>query len=146
MVQTSWVALYLILIRDTKYNNYTFLHSFVCDIVSHIIVQHKITIIWARMIQTECGWNKDTHCAALTHWGLVTPIGDIDLGQHWLRQWLVALRHLAITWTNVDLSSVRSSGIHLRAISLEIPQPPFAKVSLQITYLKLIEISQGPMS
>ena len=21
----------------------------------------------------------------LTHWGLVTPFGDIDLGQHWLR-------------------------------------------------------------
>ena len=22
---------------------------------------------------------------SLTHWGLVTPFGDIDLGQHWLR-------------------------------------------------------------
>ena len=53
----------------------------------------------------------------LTHWGLVTPFGDIDPGQHWLRQWLVALQHQAITWANVDLSSVRSSGIHLRAIS-----------------------------
>ena len=21
----------------------------------------------------------------LTHWGLVTPFGNIDLGQHWLR-------------------------------------------------------------
>ena len=39
--------------------------------------------------------------------------------------------------TNVDLSSVRLSGIHLRAISQEIPQPPFTKVSLKITYLKL---------
>ena len=51
----------------------------------------------------------------LTHWGLVTPFGDIDLGQHWLRWWLVAWRHQAITWTNVDLS-VRSRGILLRAI------------------------------
>ena len=41
------------------------------------------------------------------------------------------------TWTNVDLSSVRSSGIHLRAISLETPQQPFTTVSLKITYLKL---------
>ena len=49
----------------------------------------------------------------LTHWGLVMPFGDLDLGQHWFRWWLVAV----ITWTNVDLSSVRSSGIHLRAIS-----------------------------
>ena len=53
----------------------------------------------------------------LTHWGLVTPFGDIDLGQHWLRQWLAAWWHQAITWTNADLSSVRSSGIHLMAIS-----------------------------
>ena len=49
----------------------------------------------------------------------------------------VAWRHQAITWTNVDLLSVRSSGIHLKAISQEIPQPPFTKVSLKITYLKL---------
>ena len=33
-----------------------------------------------------------------------------------LAQWLVAWRHQAITWTNVDLSSVRSCSIHLRAI------------------------------
>ena len=54
-----------------------------------------------------------------------------------LRLWLVAWWHHAITWTNVDLSSVRSSGIHLRAISQEIPQPLFTKVSLKIAYLKL---------
>ena len=38
----------------------------------------------------------------LTHWPLVTPYGDKDLGQLWLRQWLVAWWHQAITWTNVD--------------------------------------------
>ena len=38
----------------------------------------------------------------LTHWGLVMPYGDIDQGQHWLRKWLVAWWHQAITWTNVD--------------------------------------------
>ena len=58
----------------------------------------------------------------LTHWGLVTPYGDRDLGQHWLSLWLVAWRHQAITWTNVDLS-VRSSDIHVRANSQEITQP-----------------------
>ena len=26
----------------------------------------------------------------LTHCGQVTPYGDVDMGQHWLRQWLVA--------------------------------------------------------
>ena len=33
-----------------------------------------------------------------------------------------AWQHQAITWTNVDLSALMSSGIHPRAIS-EIPQP-----------------------
>ena len=77
------------------------------------------------------------HYNILTHCGLVTPYGVRDLGQHWLRQWLVAWRHQAITWTNIDLSSVRSSGIHLRAISREMPQPPFTTFSLKITYMKL---------
>ena len=36
------------------------------------------------------------------HW-IVMPHGDTDLGQHWLRSWLVTGRHQAITWTNVDL-------------------------------------------
>ena len=64
---------------------------------------------------------KNTHIyflkPQLTHWSLVTIYGDRDLGQHWLRYWLVAWRHQAITWTNVDLLSITSSGIHLRAIS-----------------------------
>ena len=42
----------------------------------------------------------------------------------------------AITWTNFDLSSVRITGVHLRAILREIPQPPVTKISLKITYLK----------
>ena len=33
----------------------------------------------------------------------VMPDGDLDLGQHPLRWWLVAWWHQAITWTNVDL-------------------------------------------
>ena len=31
-------------------------------------------------------------CKKWIHCGLVTPYGDIDLGQHWFRQWLVAWR------------------------------------------------------
>ena len=30
--------------------------------------------------------------------------GDIEQGQHWLKQWLDATQHQAITWTIVDLS------------------------------------------
>ena len=60
--------------------------------------------------------NKYNENSTLTHCGLVTPYGGRDLGQHWFRKWLVAWRHQAITWIKVDLSSVRSSGIHLSAI------------------------------
>ena len=66
---------------------------------------------------------------ALTHCGLVTADGDRYLDQHWLRQ------SLAITWTNVDRSTVKSIGIHLRAISQKIPQPAIIKISLNINYL-----------
>ena len=48
------------------------------------------------------------------------PNDDRGLSQHWLGQWLVAWRHQAITRTNVELSSVRSSENHLRAISQKI--------------------------
>ena len=72
----------------------------------------------------------------LTHCGLVTPYGDRDLGQHWLRKWLVAWQHQAITWTNIDWSSVMSSDNHIRAISHKMPQPSITKIHLKITYLK----------
>ena len=37
-----------------------------------------------------------------THCGLVIPFGDKDLVQHWLRWWLFAWWHQAITYTTVD--------------------------------------------
>ena len=42
----------------------------------------------------------------------------------------------AITWTNVDWSSVKSSDLHIRAISQEMPQPSISKICLKITCLK----------
>ena len=46
-------------------------------------------------------------------------------------------RHQAITWTNVDSTSVRSSDIHLRASSQEITQPSITEIIRKIKYLKL---------
>ena len=37
----------------------------------------------------------------LTHCGLLMPY-DIELGQHWFRQWIVAWWHQVITWTNAN--------------------------------------------
>ena len=63
----------------------------------------------------------------------------------WLT-WLVAWRHQPITWTDVDLSSVRSSGSHLRAILQQIPQPSINRISMTITYLNFVQISHGSKS
>ena len=53
--------------------------------------------------------------------------GDIDRG---------AWRHQALSWTNVDLLSVRSSDLHSRAVSEEILHPSMNKISLKIIYRK----------
>ena len=50
----------------------------------------------------------------LTHFGLVTPYSDIDLGQHW--------QHQAITWTDFDLKSMGFHGTHLRPNSQKVLQ------------------------
>ena len=54
-------------------------------------------------------WYQQRHTLMLTHCGLVRTHGDIRLGQHWCRWYLIARRHQAISSTNGDLSSVRSS-------------------------------------
>ena len=75
---------------------------------------------------------------SLTHCGLAMPYADINLGQHQSRQWLVTWWHQATTWTNVDLSSVKSCGIHLRAISHEMIKISTLDMSLKITNWKLL--------
>ena len=60
------------------------------------------------------------------------PYDGIELSLQKLKQWLVAWRHQAITWINFDLSPVRSSDNNLGAISWEIPQSSFIKISLKI--------------
>ena len=69
---------------------------------------------------------EDEIILILTHCGLVTPYGDIDLCQHWF-----------ITWTNVDFTSAWSCGIHLRALAWENLKIPISKTRLKIAFLKL---------
>ena len=68
----------------------------------------------------------------LTHWVLVM----LTSWHHRLRWWLVAWWQQAITWTNVILSSARSSDNHLSALLQEIHQPLATKISLRITWLE----------
>ena len=66
----------------------------------------------------------------------MTPYGDMELGQHWLRLWLGAVRQQVVAWTNADLSSVRSHCIHLGALSLGDLKKPINKTRLKIAVLK----------
>ena len=66
--------------------------------------------------------------------------GDIDLVQHWLRQWLGADRHQAITWTNVDFPLARFCGIHLRVISQWAPRLLLCILSLKFIFLTLKQL------
>ena len=42
------------------------------------VLEHSINTAWGR-------WYQSMILRALTHCGLVTPYGNIDLGQHWFR-------------------------------------------------------------
>ena len=77
-----------------------------------------------------------SHQCKLTHYGLVTPYGDRDLGQHWPRKWLVAWWHQSITWTNVNLPSTRSSCIHSRVIFTWILKISTSTMRWKSTHLK----------
>ena len=66
--------------------------------------------------------------------------GIIELGKHWLRQWLAAWWHQAITWTNVDFDMSRGlwyDGL-LRAISQEVLQKFIDPVSLRTRHLNIL--------
>ena len=76
---------------------------------------------WKSLIGLEWNW---THC------GLVMPYGDRDWGQHWPDG------TKPLPEPNVDWSSVKSSDIHIREISQEMPQPSITKICLKITCLK----------
>ena len=65
----------------------------------------------------SCQWRSPLllYIIIITRCGPLKPFGDIDLSQQWRKLWLVAWRHQAITCTNVDLSSVGSFAIRLKA-------------------------------
>ena len=85
-----------------------------------------------------------TIISPLTHCGLVTPYGDIDLGQHWLKKSLVAWWNQAITWANVDFLLMGFRGIHLREISHHVVMLLFCIMSFKLYFWNYGQISQGP--
>ena len=74
---------------------------------AHIFVVHIEHTIW---ICTFLQWtylHSEFIQICSTHCGLETPHDGIDLGEHWLRLWLVAWWQQALTLTNDDLSSIQ---------------------------------------
>ena len=56
----------------------------------------------------------------------------------WQRSGSTLAQVKVITWTKVDLPSVRSIGIHLSTILQDILQPSITKISWKITFLKFL--------
>ena len=71
------------------------------------------------------------------------PCGDMGLGQHWFRLWLVAWWQQAIIWTNVWFSLLPICGIHLGAISHWVSWLSFCRMSLKIILLELLQHLPG---
>ena len=79
-------------------------------------------------------WDRDSgHVQKLTCFGRVTPNGDAKW-RH--RIWSTWVHVIACYLTNVDYSSVRSYGIHLRAISQEMLKISSLDMCLKITILE----------
>ena len=66
---------------------------------------------------------------------------DIDLGQHWLRQWLAVCQHQTITWFNVELLCVLRHPPE--SDFTRCPQDSLCTIYLKITLLELWSYLQG---
>ena len=68
----------------------------------------------------------------------MTPYGNVDLGQQWLGKWLGAGRQQAITWTNVDFSSMWLCGTYPTLILWDVLKISIHKTNLKIILLKVL--------
>ena len=114
--------------------------SFKCNYIydpKQIYVQNKTHVdISGHMLDNNQVYVHSVYLLFSDDCDLMTPYGDIDLGRHWLRQWLGAWRHQAITWTNVELSPKVFCGIHLRSISKQMLMKSIRNIYWEITLLK----------
>ena len=85
-------------------------------------------------IQDQASVNLMNLCliTCLIHCSLVTPYGDTygSISAKIMACCMTAPNHYL-----QQCSSVRSSGIHLREISQNIPQSPITRINLKITYI-----------
>ena len=84
----------------------------------------EVSIKWCWFCRLHCPSDEISFVKFdLTLCRPVVPYGYIDICQQWLRQWLVARRHQAVTSIRVNDLSVRSCVIHLKVVSQEDIHP-----------------------
>ena len=126
------------------------LNHFICTLVINFCTHTRVLPLLTHFGQLL--WHAThllTHTALLNVYLFTVPVFDIvtsllpngakrdmNLSQQWLMWWLVARRKQVITCTNDDLSSAKSSYIHLRTISEKMPKPRTIKIFMQIICLK----------
>ena len=95
----------------------------------------NVILKYIQQIPRYMPWNMNT--------ALFYPLwfsNTIDLGQHWLRLWLVVWRHQAIIGTNDDFSLMR---FHLRAIPQRAPHLLFHIMIFKIILSKSLPLLPG---
>ena len=85
-------------------------------------ISHKMW--WQRF------WWYEIFICVRRHHDALWPQRSKLIGLDWPTQW----RHQAITWNNVDVSSIAFSDIHLRAFSQYASQSTITKIRLQNAY------------
>ena len=66
----------------------------------HLLIARNNYVLWYLSVQRWLRVQFMNRFNTLTHCGLVTPYGNIDLNQHWIRWWLSARQYQVITWIN----------------------------------------------
>ena len=90
--------------------------SYIIFVVARFMYELRLNllVIWCEIYMMFMIFSVDIFAYILsTYCVLATPYGDKDLCQLWLSYWIVAWRHQAVPWTNIDLPTVQSTAIHL---------------------------------
>ena len=106
-----------------------------CDLYKRFVINHLLT--YENYFASPCAslyQQMEMYESIIKYWAAWLLLMPWSCNLHILR---VAWWHQAITQTNLDLSSVKSWGIHIRAISLEMLKIYIIDMCLKIIYLKL---------
>ena len=93
----------------------------------------SFSFLWWLLLQINTLFTKeDQTMPVLSHCGLVTALGSINLGQRCLRKCLVAWQHLDISWVN------GFCGMDMKAINHKLLMISICEMSLKMTFFKIV--------